>query len=137
MIRTSTLMALLALLPMLMVTPASAQDRYKMQETENGIIRLDTQTGAVSHCTFEDKTLTCSTATDDKASYEEEIERLSSENKTLRKRAGVKSDDELDLPSEAEIEQTVDVIENFTSAIIRAMKRLQETIEDLDVEGPA
>ena len=116
-------------------TESHAEGRYEMQETENGIIRLDTETGRVSLCKFENDELICRTAADDRTAYESEIERLTSEIEALRQNAGAAADGELDLPSDQEIDEVVGTFEKFTKAILDAMKRLEENLEAPQEEG--
>jgi len=104
-----------------------AEGRYEMQETDNGIIRLDTETGRVSLCKFEQEDLICRTAADDRTAYETEIERLTNELETLRQNAG--ANDGIMLPSEQEIDEVVGTFEKFTKAIMDAMKRLEANLD--------
>ena len=106
-----------------------AEGRYEMQETDNGIIRLDTQTGRVSLCKFEQDELICRTAADDRTAYEAEIEKLNEELEALRQNAGNTGDGEMSLPSDEEIDEVVGTFERFTKAIMDAMKRLEENLE--------
>ena len=106
-----------------------AQGRYEMQETENGIIRLDTETGRVSLCKFEKDELICRTAADDRTAYESEIERLNDEIQALRQNAGGDAAGTMDLPTDQEIDDVVGTFEKFTKAIMDAMKRLEENLE--------
>ena len=110
-------------------TVGHAEGRYEMQETENGIIRLDTQTGRVSLCKFEQDELICRTAADDRTAYETEIEQLNKELEALKQNAGTANDAEMDLPSDEEIDEVVGTFERFTKAIMDAMKRLEENLE--------
>jgi len=44
----------------------AAQDRYQLQETKHGMVRLDRHTGAVSHCRKVGASLACSMAADER-----------------------------------------------------------------------
>jgi hypothetical protein len=65
---------------------ASAQgpQRFTFQPFEGGVMRLDTETGHVSHCTRVGENLTCRSVADDRAALQEEIDRLRRENEQLR-----------------------------------------------------
>ena len=113
---------------------AHAEGRYEMQETENGIIRLDTETGRVSLCKFEQDELICRTAADDRTAYETEIERLTNELDALRQNAGA-VDGDMNLPSDEEIDEVVGTFERFTKAIMEAIQRLEASLETPAEEG--
>ncbi len=61
-----------------------APGRYSMTATKNGMLRLDTQTGAVSLCTGSAGRWVCRSVADDRLALENEIDRLSDENGQLR-----------------------------------------------------
>lgn len=67
--------------------PAAAQNtsagRYTMHQTDDGMLRLDTQTGAVSLCNKTEETWACKPMADEKASSEA-MEQLRQENSQLR-----------------------------------------------------
>jgi len=115
-------------------TAGHTEGRYEMQETENGIIRLDTETGRVSLCKFEQDELICRTAADDRTAYETEIERLTEELAAARKNAGA-ADGDMNLPSDEEIDEVVGTFERFTKAIMEAMQRLEASLETPAEEG--
>ena len=58
--------------------------RYSMTATDNGMLRLDTQTGAVSLCTGTAGHWVCRSIADDRLALENEIDRLSVENQKLK-----------------------------------------------------
>ncbi|SDQ84370.1 hypothetical protein SAMN04515695_1614 [Pseudovibrio sp. Tun.PSC04-5.I4] len=58
--------------------------RFEMQETDKGLIRLDTQTGIVSLCEKKGAHLICQPSVDGIKTYEDEITRLEVDNSHLR-----------------------------------------------------
>jgi len=73
------------------VTAASAQPaldtengRYTMSPIADGVIRLDTRTGAVSTCTDNGTGFDCYSVPDERAAYDAEIGRLQAENEKLK-----------------------------------------------------
>lgn len=58
--------------------------RFEMQETDKGLIRLDTQTGIVSLCAKKGEQLICQPSVDGIKTYEDEITRLEIDNRHLR-----------------------------------------------------
>jgi hypothetical protein len=85
----------------------TAGQRFSFQPVEDGIMRLDRETGQVSHCRRAGADYICRSVADDRAALEDEIVRLRRENEQLRLgqtpaprpphgRGGVPSDEEFD-----------------------------------------
>ena len=83
--------------PVLMLAlagPAAAQSvvregRYAIVPVEDGFLRLDTVTGAVSRCTGKIGRLTCRVLPDERLAYEAEIGRLEDRIDELEARVAV------------------------------------------------
>ena len=60
--------------------PDSEKGRYTMSPVTDGVIRLDTRTGAVSTCNNGDAGWACRVVPDERAAYDQEIGRLQAEN---------------------------------------------------------
>jgi len=87
MIQRSTMLAFAVLFGGL-ASAASAQQqnttgRYMMHKAEDGFIRLDTLTGAVSICGMSDQGWSCKLAPDEKERLEAKIDDLKAETKAL------------------------------------------------------
>jgi hypothetical protein len=73
------------------VTPAVAQSadpddkRFSFHKVDDGFLRLDGRTGAVSLCTRPESGWTCRTVPDERSALEGEIARLGSENAELKR----------------------------------------------------
>jgi hypothetical protein len=112
--------------------PAFAEDaRYSMTETADGFLRLDTQTGEVSHCREKAGGFSCELAADERAAYEAEIAGLSErlerlEAKTPAERAGVPTDEELD--------QAFSFFETITKRFARAARVFGDEMQKMDEE---
>lgn len=65
-------------------TGAQSTGRFAMHPAEGGMVRLDTETGAVSICKGPAGNWTCEAAADDRVAFEKEIARLGRENDELR-----------------------------------------------------
>ena len=65
--------------------PESSVERYTFQQTERGMLRLDSRTGQVSLCGSASAGLTCRVIPDERAVLEAEIARLETENAALKK----------------------------------------------------
>ena len=64
--------------------PDSEHGRYSFSKVADGVVRLDTQTGAVSVCSQRTVGWVCQAAPDDRTVLEGEIARLRTENATLK-----------------------------------------------------
>jgi len=111
---------------------ALAEDaRYSMTETADGFLRLDTQSGEVSHCREKAGGFSCELAADERAAYEAEIAGLSErlerlEAKTPAERAGVPTDEELD--------QAFGFFETMTKRFARAARLFGDEMQKMDEE---
>jgi hypothetical protein len=101
-------------------------DRYQLERTQSGFIRLDRQTGSVSFCREEAGGLTCRLAADERAAFDQELDMLGQRVETLEKRLDGTSEPSR-LPSEAEVEETLSIMERF-------MRRFLSIIGELGPE---
>jgi len=113
--------------------------RYELHQADGGFIRLDTKTGAVSHCRQKGTGWVCESAADDRKAFRDEIARLDAENRQLRERlAGLETrpggqtgprtgqqDDYLRLPSDEEIDRIMGFFEKI-------MRRFMDFARSLD-----
>ena len=132
-------------------SPSSAQDtaagRYTMHQTDEGMLRLDTQTGDVSLCSKANDAWACKPMADERATNQE-LERLRKENSELRaevkkldKMLGVdsaKPNGEVDpprpggekhafrLPSEKEVDQALNYFERMLRKFQDRLKKLEQ-----------
>ncbi len=65
--------------------PDSENGRYTFSQVSDGMLRLDTRTGAVSICARKDAGWSCNTVPDERTALENEIARLQRENGALKK----------------------------------------------------
>lgn len=116
----SVLLALLAL-----GGPAAAQEteRFTLERTEEGFVRLDNTTGETSICRERGRQLVCELATEDRHALEDEIERLSERVTALEEAIG--QDAPAELPSEEEFNRTMGMMEQF-------FRRFFSIVEDLN-----
>lgn len=114
---------------------AHAQDaeRYRLEKTEHGYIRMDTQTGAMSICTEKDAQLICRLAADESAARDAQAELLHARVDQLEKRvakleAAPRTSEAV--PSEKEFDQGLDRMESF-------FRRFMGIVRDLETEPKA
>jgi hypothetical protein len=114
--------------------PAMAQTpgRFTFQPVEGGMMRLDTETGHVSHCTKAGDSFACRSVADDRTAMQDEIDRLKRENEQLRLSAGKPANPgvtgRLQLPSEEDIDKAMGLFEKM-------MRRMMKTFNE-DGKGP-
>jgi hypothetical protein len=124
--------------------PDNPGGRYIFNKTADGVVRLDTQTGAVSFCSQHGVAWACEAAPEDRAVLENEIGRLRSENAALKKdilasglplppgvMPSAAADDNpasLRLPSDADVDRMVAFVgrvwQRFVDAVTRAQKQV-------------
>ncbi|MEW9808640.1 hypothetical protein ABUE31_21830 [Mesorhizobium sp. ZMM04-5] len=98
---------------------ASAEtDRYRLEKTPEGYVRLDTSTGAMSICTQRQDELVCRMAADERTAMQDEIERLqagvkSLEDRVARLERAPAAQAQSSLPTEEDFNRTMGYMERF------------------------
>lgn len=116
--RSIALMSLFLLVGLPGSASAAEPDRYRLEKTPNGYVRMDTTTGAMSICEERWGELVCRMAADERTAVQDEIERLQSDIKALNDRlAAVKALEDrvakLETSLTARIEQSLPTEEDF------------------------
>lgn len=123
--------------------PAGSPGRFTMHPADGGILRLDTQTGALSMCKQASGSWGCTVMPDDRTALTAEIDRLKAENgalktsvKRLEDLAGVPSIDHgddkkpgMNLPTEEEVDKAMSYVQ-------RMLKKFKEKLKELDDTDP-
>jgi len=109
----------------------SPPGRFAAVPTANGMMRLDSQTGAVSVCVNANGVPECRSGPDERGALEGEIARLSRENAELRAQlaghrpaasANAPTAPLVTPPSEAEIDRAINIMEKFVQRMMRIIK---------------
>ena len=104
----------------------SSSNRYTLEKSDTGFVRLDRQTGAVTLCTETESTLTCRMAADERAAYDEDLARLETRIEALEKQlADSRALKGGDLPSDAEIDRSIGIMERFMRAFFNLVQEFQ------------
>jgi hypothetical protein len=112
--KTLALTTCALLLPLAASAQQPQTNRFQLQRTETGIVRLDTETGAMTLCRDENGTLTCRMQPDERAAYEQELDRLAKRVTALEERLSHTPPDVLKaLPSDAEVDRSLSIMEKF------------------------
>lgn len=116
---------------------AAEPDRYRLEKSSDGYVRMDTRTGEMSICEEKWGELVCRMAADERTAVQDEIERLQTEVEALNDRlAGVKALEdrvarlensaaakiEKNLPTEEEFNRTMSYMERFFRSFMGIVK---------------
>ena len=139
--RSVALISPFLLVPLLGGASAAEPDRYRLEKTPNGYVRMDTRTGAMSICQEKWGELVCRMAADERTAVQDEIERLQSDMKALSDRlATVKALEdrvtklenslaakiEQSLPTEEDFNKTMSYMERFFRSFMAIVKDFEE-----------
>jgi flagellar motility protein MotE (MotC chaperone) len=106
-------------------------DRYRLEKSANGYVRMDTQTGAMSICEERSGQLVCKMAADERAAFQDEVDRLQNSVKALDERV-VKLENSLSarfestLPSEEDFNKTMSYMERFLRGFMGIVKDMEK-----------
>ena len=122
---------------------ADEPDRYRLEKTPNGYVRMDTRTGAMSICEEKWGELVCKMAADERTAVQDEIERLQTELKALNDRlTTVKALEDrvakLENSLTARIEQSLPTEEDFNktmSYMERFFRSFMAIVKDFESEN--
>ena len=121
--------------------PDSENGRYSFSQAAEGMLRLDTRTGAVSICAKKDTGWACATVPDERQALENEIARLQRENGALKKDMLVRGlplpgsvasappsqqrelNLKVPLPSDAEIDRVMSAFEKMWRRLVDMMQK--------------
>ena len=123
--------------PALLVLAAAATaqseetDRYRLEKSANGYVRMDTQTGAMSICEEKTGQLVCRMAADERAAFQDEIDRLQGSVKALDDRVAKLENSlsarlESSLPSEEDFNKTMSYMERFLRGFMDIVKDMEK-----------
>ncbi|PSJ60457.1 hypothetical protein [Pseudaminobacter soli (ex Li et al. 2025)] len=109
----------------------AAEDRYRLEKTDNGYVRMDTQTGAMSICEERSGQLVCKLAADEREAYQTQIDQLQSALKAIESRVTALEKNrpalQAPLPTEEEFEKGMSYMERF-------FRRFMDIVKDFDKE---
>ena len=102
------------------------RDRYTLEKSESGFVRLDRHTGAVTLCSEADGTLTCRMAADEREAYDADLARLEKRVEALEKQMGDGMSARTGEPSDAEIDRSIGIMERFMRAFFGLVQEFKE-----------
>ena len=113
---------------------AERPGRFVLQPIDGGVLRLDTQTGAVSLCTGRGSTWSCDAVSDQRTASSADIGRLEADNLALKTEnqrlaeqlaATTPSAKRFELPSERDVDAALDYAE-------RMLKKFKDRLKSFD-----
>lgn len=138
--RHGTILAAAAL-TVLSVSPSPAQEveRYRLERTDDGYVRLDTTTGRTTLCQERSGQLVCKMAVEERVAFESQIDDLEARVEALEDRlatleAGGRTEE---LPSEEEFEQTLGYMERFFRRFMGIVEEFDREEKTIQPEPPA
>jgi hypothetical protein len=121
-----------ALFVMLAASGAHAQDqeRYTLEKSGDGFVRMDKTTGEMSICEEKGGQLVCRLAADERSAFQDEIDRLEGTVKALDERvakleSGLSAKLDQALPSDEQIDRTVETMNRFLRGFMGIVKELE------------
>lgn len=118
----------LALIPGGLSAQALDDGRFRLEKTPEGFVRLDTRTGALSLCQARDGALVCRMAADERAAYEEDLDRLEKRVTALELKAGATPAPGAGLtapPSDEEIDRSIGIMERFMRSFMGIIEEFE------------
>ncbi|MBX4955008.1 hypothetical protein [Rhizobium lentis] len=111
----------IGLLPLAAAATDADASRFQLERSGDHFVRLDRQTGAMSICQDKDGALVCRMAADERAAYEDELDRLSQRVTKLEQGGLIQRA----LPSDAEIDRSISIMERMMKSFMGMVKELQ------------
>jgi flagellar motility protein MotE (MotC chaperone) len=125
--------ATVLLAPLLLFSATGAalaeEDRYVLEKSADGFVRMDRRTGEMSTCRQDGDALVCKLAADERTAYQDEIDRLQQSLDALDQRVVTLENSltnrlESTLPSEEEFNKTLSYMERFMRSFMDIAKDL-------------
>ncbi len=129
--------------------PENEGNHYQFNQVQDGYLRLDLGSGAVSLCSRGGAGWSCVAVPDDRLAYDSEIARLQGENAALKKALldrglplpgrvtapppaapPAAGSGDLKLPSDADIDRAMAVLQNMWRRLVDAVANLQRQLKD-------
>jgi hypothetical protein len=104
-------------------------ERYRLEKRDNGYVRMDTQTGEMSICEERATQLVCKLAADERAAFQDDIDRLQAKLDAVEGRVAkleARAIPEVLLPSDEEVDKSLEIMEKFFHRFMGMMKDLEK-----------
>jgi hypothetical protein len=109
---------------------AEETDRYRLEKSDTGYVRMDTVTGEMSICEERSGQLVCKLAADERAAFQQDIDRLQAKLDAVEDRVAKlearPSGPEALLPSDEQVDKGIDIMEKFFRSFMGIVKELDK-----------
>jgi len=109
------------LLPLAAMAAEPDATRFQLERSGDHFVRLDRQTGAMSLCTEKDGALVCRMAADERAAYEDELDRLADRVSALEKNITARPA----LPTDAEVDRSIGIMERMMRSFMGIVREFR------------
>jgi hypothetical protein len=138
--RPRAVTASLLLLPLLSGASVAEQERFRLERTADGYVRMDTRTGELSMCKQSGGELVCRLAADERTAMQDQIERLQADVENLKDRVGRLEDSlaargDRSLPTEEEFDRSLSYMERFFRSFMGIVKDFERDEEASPGQG--
>lgn len=129
--RRTILLASTVLAALTLGAPAQETDRYSLEKSRDGFVRLDRRTGEVSTCQDRSGQLVCRVAADERTALQDEMDRLRSTLTDIERRlVALEGAGGSELPSEGEFEKTIGYMERFFRGFMGIVREFRNEFGD-------
>ena len=115
---------------------AEETDRYRLEKSDTGYVRMDTVTGEMSICEERSGQLVCKLAADERAAFQQDIDRLQAKLDAVEDRVAKlearPSGPEALLPSDEQVDKGIDIMEKFFRSFMGIVKELDKDVAKPD-----
>jgi hypothetical protein len=126
----------LLLLPLLSGSALAQEERYRLERTQDGYVRMDTQTGAMTLCQERSGELVCRPASESRAGGPSEMAALRDRIAALEDRVtALEGGTDSRLPLEQEFEQSLSLMERFFRRFVDIVRGLEEEQREQPAES--
>ena len=131
------LLASSILIGLALAAQAQESDRYSLEKSGDGFVRLDRRTGEVSTCQDRTGQLVCRIAADERGAMQDELDRLGAELDALAERVGMLEDTgRSPLPTGEEMDRTMDTVQQFFRGFMGIVKEFRDEFKEDDKTAP-
>jgi len=132
------LVSALALAGIAGLASAEQTDRYRLEKSETGYVRMDTVTGEMSICEERSGQLVCKLAADERSAFQDEVDRLQAKLDAVEDRVAKlearPSIPETLLPSDEQVDKGIDIMEKFFRSFMGIVKELDKDAAKPDAD---
>lgn len=122
----SLILASALALPVLAAAHAEEAERYRLEKSDTGYVRMDTKTGEMSICEERAGQLVCKLAADERSAFQDEVDRLRADLKSLEERIAKLEKPGLPLLTDEEFDRTMSYMEKFVRGFMGIVKDLEK-----------